>query len=401
QPGFERDADVHLAATQASLASYEARYGPYPWSTVTIVHAPEEGEGAGGMEYPTLFTTSDRAPLPQWVRRHLLEERVSGVFTTVHEFGHQYFQGLFASREHLEPWLDEGINSMSNFLVLMDRHEDPWVLELLGNPLYLNEVVSLAQGPSSSRLPLTSRASDFEQVPGSYGPSTYTKVAAVMLTLREIVGHDAFDRAFRVYAEEARFRHPRGEDLERVLLQELGARVNVAPAGHEPVWLDVGEYLDQGLRSVARVGFGVARVRHRALPQGAGWRRDASGELVGGEPPEDRKLRQLEDSEVEALVVVDRRKDFRLPVEIEIEFADGTTEMRAWDGQEGSVSLRFEGRRVRHVHVDPRGKLWLEQERLDNRRLARIPGETGDDGVSGPLGRVAEAVALAILGGTA
>ena len=57
----------------------------------------EGAEGAGGMEYPTLYTSSDAlspSPVP-W----LFEERVSGVFTTVHEFGHQYFQLVAGTRQ--------------------------------------------------------------------------------------------------------------------------------------------------------------------------------------------------------------------------------------------------------------------------------------------------------------
>ena len=61
QPEHAADADEHLAAQIAALDSYERRYGPYPWSTITIVHPPEGAEGAGGMEYPTLYTTNDRA----------------------------------------------------------------------------------------------------------------------------------------------------------------------------------------------------------------------------------------------------------------------------------------------------------------------------------------------------
>jgi hypothetical protein len=39
---------------------------------------------------------------------------MSGVFTTIHEFGHQYFQGLLASDESRQPWLDEGLNTFAN-----------------------------------------------------------------------------------------------------------------------------------------------------------------------------------------------------------------------------------------------------------------------------------------------
>ncbi len=132
QPERVADADDHMAAQIAAFESYERRFGPYPWSILTIVHPPEDGAGAEGMEYPTLFTTNNRARIPAWVRATFMDETMSGVSTTVHEFGHQYFQGLLASREHDVPWLDEGINTASNVLAAMDRlGDDVWIVRLL------------------------------------------------------------------------------------------------------------------------------------------------------------------------------------------------------------------------------------------------------------------------------
>src|SRR5690606_33869489 len=56
-PEFAADADAHEAALVATLESMDRRFGPYPWSTITVIHPPEEAGGAAGMEYPTLFTT--------------------------------------------------------------------------------------------------------------------------------------------------------------------------------------------------------------------------------------------------------------------------------------------------------------------------------------------------------
>ena len=122
QPGRVADAPAHLDALVATLESMENRFGPYPWSTVTVIHPPDDAGGAQGMEYPTLFTTSDIIHLPAWVRLFDIEEQMSGTFTTIHEFGHQYFQGLLASDESAQPWLDEGLNTTSNMLVLADWH---------------------------------------------------------------------------------------------------------------------------------------------------------------------------------------------------------------------------------------------------------------------------------------
>src|SRR5256885_730699 len=74
-------------------SEFFADYGVYD------VDVPEGAEGAGGMEYPTLFFTED-GPVPEWI--HLPEE------VTIHELAHQYFYGLVGSDEVEEAWLDEG-----------------------------------------------------------------------------------------------------------------------------------------------------------------------------------------------------------------------------------------------------------------------------------------------------
>src|SRR3954452_1832963 len=59
QPEHEGQAERHFAATAATLRFYGEWFGPYPYGHVTIVD-PAWQSGAGGMEYPTLFTAGTR-----------------------------------------------------------------------------------------------------------------------------------------------------------------------------------------------------------------------------------------------------------------------------------------------------------------------------------------------------
>lgn len=399
QPEHAADADIHMAAQLAALESYEKRYGPYPWSTITIVHAPEGGEDAGGMEYPTLYTTDDRAGIPRWVRATLLDERMSGVGTTVHEFGHQYFQGLFATREHLEPWLDEGLNTASNYLSAMDSlGDDDWGLRLLSQKIYVRDLIRSDFRDRGSLQPIAQPASAFSRLVGNYGETVYSKVAAVMLTLRNLVGAEAYDRAVRAYADRARFRHPRGEDFERALLDSLGERVLLDDGADPAVELDLAHYLDQALRTTREVDFSFLRVLNRPRPGTAGWHRGPDGALAGGEPPAHLEvdIEELADSEVEGVVIARRIGTFEVPVELEVEFTDGTTERRTWNGRETLATFSWPGRRVRLATLDPDHKLLLEYRRLNNTAYAR--GLEADDGLSRPLGDLAESLALAVMG---
>ncbi len=404
QPEHLGDAEVHLAAQVAALDSYQARFGPYPWSTITIVHPPAGAEGAGGMEYPTLFTTDDRTAVPDWVRAGIFDERMSGLGTTIHEFGHQYFQGLFAIREHLEPWLDEGMNTFSNYLAARDLlGEDAWVVRVLDRKLYLDDFIRLLLRGKAFWEPIDRPAATFDGVLGNYGATIYEKTAVSMVTLRNLAGADDFDRALAEFSRRARFRHPRGEELEAILVAELGERVNLAASGQPPVLLDVREYLDQALRTTGQVDFAVLAVENRRRMAEAGWHRGADGRLEGGEPPAnlargnlDAELGELPDAEVEGVVAVRRAGGFVVPVELRVELAGGSVETRLWDAREPTAIFTFPGRRVELATLDPNGKLLLEWQRLDNSAFAADLWR--DDGVSGPLGDLAEAVSLALLG---
>jgi len=70
-----------------------------------------------------------------------------------------------------------------------------------------------------------------------------------------------------------------------------------------------------------------------------------------------------------------RRGDFVGPVEVELEWSDGTTERRTWNGEERWVRWRIEGpRRLEQVVIDPDIVWALETRRADNYWRARPAG---------------------------
>lgn len=391
------DADHHLEALVATLESMDRRFGPYPWSTITVIHPPASAGGAQGMEYPTLFTTSDMLRLPLPLRLLGMHERISGEFTTVHEFGHQYFQGLLASDEFTQPWLDEGLNSYANVIVFDDWLGDGAAVAGIGNQKVTTvDFTRVALQFQTDLDPVDTPADRFREYTGSYGGTVYRKTSAMLHTLRRLAGEQAFDRAFKVYCDTFRFRHPRGADLEATLVRELGGKVRLAPVGADgqPVDLDVAEFLDQGLRTTASVDFAVARLSNRRPGSAAGWHRGTDGHLALTDPPE-----QEEDDQGarEGFALIVREGEFRVPVEIEAEFTDGSRERAVWSGQERYRVFTWPGRQLAGVVIDPDDKLLLEGERLDNRAV--VDGGRAGDGISEPLADLAEATHLAVLGG--
>jgi hypothetical protein len=88
--GMSDDPSAYLDTTVRSLTDFGTRFGPYPWSQLTMVVTPDL---PGGIEYPGFIHmgpgTNDR--------------------TVPHEVGHQWFYGLVGDDQGRDPWLDEGL----------------------------------------------------------------------------------------------------------------------------------------------------------------------------------------------------------------------------------------------------------------------------------------------------
>ncbi len=401
RPEHIADAERHREALTVTLESMQHRFGAYPWSTITIVHPPEAAKGAQGMEYPTLFTTTPVWHPPAWLALFGLQEHMSGSFTTIHEFGHQYFQGLLASDEAAQPWLDEGLNTTANMLTLADwRGPNPWLVKLGNQTFYLDSLLRGSLDAASTLDPIDAPAETYRALLGTYGDVVYRKTAAMLLTLRRLAGADRFDAAFKRYATTWRFRHPTGNDLTDTFLRDLGPTIDLGPGPTgDRVHLDLADYFDQALHQVAGVEFRLEIVQNRRRAGQAGWYRDDHGTLVQRPLPDDAKqpVTSLADEVVEGVVVVRRTGEFRLPVELAIEFADGTRERVWWAGQTRYHIFTWPGRRIRSAELDPDKILLLEHRRYDNVHYAEEFRPA--DGVSEPVRALTEAAALATLGG--
>jgi len=331
-----------VRAARLAIAWFGLRYGPYPYPRLTIVSPPEGAEEAGGMEYPTFVTTGadrlDAYPPYSWSAR--IEE------VTVHEFGHQYFQGLLASNEFERGWLDEGVTTYAEIACMTDIAADGLAPEMRPHSYWGSERLRIAV----PQVPLTiaRNAWDYRRR-WHYYLASYSKMGITLRTVEGLIGPEAMARGLRAYVERYAFEHPTGRDLAQVLEETAGR--------------DLGWFFDQAVYGDAEPDWGVLSVRHRR-PRGAtglSWD-GASWRAVGG----------LEDDGADAeswLVEVElaRMGQFIGPVEVELTWADGTSERRVWEGDGRWVRWRLEGsQRLEQVVVDPDGVWALETRRADN-----------------------------------
>jgi hypothetical protein len=222
QPGHERARERYIRSTKQGLSFYGLWFGAYPYETLTVVDPPDDGTGSGGMEYPTFITGGAAdAFLTRWPL-----QRIHGVeIVTIHEFGHQYWYGMVGSNEFEESWLDEGLNTDSEYRSMTlaygprDTAQFPGGLGIGSYALAHGEYAHL---PNLD--PIHACAWCFASN-ASYGINSYPKVGLFMAQLRNDLGAPVFARAQRAYFQQWSFRHPNTADFfdtfERVSGRDL------------------------------------------------------------------------------------------------------------------------------------------------------------------------------------
>lgn len=318
QPEHRGQAQRHFDAAKAALEYFDEWVGPYPYTTLTLVDGIG---GSNGMEYPTFITCGTTYGLPEWLRA--LE------VVTIHEFGHQYFYGLLASNEFEEAWLDEGINSYLETRILDTHYGAGSVLDFPGLRMgdrAFQRVTYTKMHPERGALFM--RSWDYASF-NDYGRNAYAKPATVLTTLERYLGWDTMHRILRTYYDRWRFRHPTTRDFIAVA-EEVAGR-------------DLDWFFDQFVYGSATVDYEVESIAN-----------PSSSDTTGAQ----------------ARVTVRRRSDGYFPQVLRVRFDDGTTEDVAWDGRDAWKRFTFD-RRVAEAYLDPEHVVWLDLDRLNNRRLAR------------------------------
>jgi hypothetical protein len=347
RPEQEPFALRHQQAAVGAIERFSADFEPYPWPVMSVIDPPMDAEkGAGGMEYPTLVTTGG-----DWVFNR------PGIripeFITIHEVGHNWFQGMLASNEPEEAWLDEGVNDWADEHVMTDLYGPRRGIDWQG---WQADAAALQRAfyddPSTIPSPIATATYAFVDE-RAWATQTYITTERAMTTLEQTVGSAKMMAAMKDYAHAWAFRHPTGRDLAAVLAKELGEDASwfIGPALH-----DVGG-LQLSLRS--------ASCRSAHEPRG----------VFGDNAKTKKTVTETDKPDLGSFVcevVVQNTGPIHVPVDIELRFADGSGERRRWDDRDGATWQRFvieRSSRLVEVKLDPDGKLALDSPVLHDWRL--------------------------------
>jgi len=344
QPEHAGQEDRHFAATEAALRYYGEWYGPYPYGHVTVID-PAYQSGAGGMEYPTLFTAGTRWLAPRQTN--------SPEAVTIHEAGHQFWYAIVGNNEFEHAWMDEGLNTFSEERVQSIAFQPNYRVErFLGGfvpwqfrDIALNRAtdgngVNGYRAAAESDTPATPT---YRYWPGTHAQITYSKTALWLHTLERMLGWEQLQQIMATYFDRWKFRHPRPEDFFAVVNEV---------SGRDLTW-----FFDQVYRSSNVFDYGVERFESvRPTVQGFDDRT---------QPPSSGTSQV--DSVYRTTVVVRRFGEAIFPVKVVTTFDDGQQVTESWDGDDRWRLYSYERpARATNVIVDPERILLLDINYTNN-----------------------------------
>ena len=345
QPEHAGQAERHFAATRATLRHYGEWYGPYPYEHITIVD-PAWQSGAGGMEYPTLFTAGTRWLAPADVTQP------EGV--TVHEAGHQFWYGLVGNNEFEHAWIDEGLNTFSTARTIEESFSPNYYARRYfgGFIPYVFRDIPRSRATDGNRLSgyRSAARSDaqstptYQYWPGTGGAITYNKTALWLHTLERYLGWETLQRIMSTMFTRWTYGHPQPRDFFSVANEVSGT--------------DLGWFFDQVHGGSNVFDYGIQQLTSRPIV-GRGFFDDG----------DERQFyaRRGEGTRHRTDVIVRRYGEAVFPVEVLVGFADGEEVRVRWDGEARWHQFTFtrSARAVRTI-VDPDHVLLLDVNYTNN-----------------------------------
>ena len=366
QPEHAGQVDRHFAATRHALELYGSWYGAYPYGHVTVVD-PAWGAGAGGMEYPTLFTCGTRLFNP------LGGGSPEGV--TVHEAGHQFWYALVGNNEFEHAWIDEGLNTFSTLRVMQERYGERFYVERYFRPPGTEArgflpvaFEELKIDPWLARLDRyrPDATSDvparptWRYYPSSASSISYSKTALWLVTLERWLGWPTLRGILSTFFERWRFRHPGPEDFVAVANEVAGR--------------DLGEFFNQVHGAAEAFDYEVSSVA--SFPAALeGWE-EAGGEMAYREGVDKGTVGDAAAGTVYRTEVVVRRNGGAVfPVDVLLVFEDGSEVRRQWDGRyRWRLFVEERPTKLAWAEVDPDRVLALDIHPSNNSRRLEPSG---------------------------
>ncbi len=226
-PLWEQFSTKAVAHTLKWYTNYTFDY-PYPvaWSI---------NAAAIGMEYPMICFNFGR---PEQDGTYSDRVKYGMIGVIIHEVGHNYFPMIVNSDERQWTWMDEGLNTFLQYLT-----EQQWERNYPSRRGPAHLIAPYMAGDKDNIAPIMTNSESIYQ----FGSNAYGKPATGLNILREtVMGREAFDYAFKKYANRWKFKHPEPADLFRTMEDASAYDLDWFWRG----WFFTTDHADQGIASV-------------------------------------------------------------------------------------------------------------------------------------------------------
>lgn len=273
--------------------------------------------GDGGMEYPMSTLIVGSGSL-------------NGILgTTVHEIIHSWYQGVLASNESLFSWMDEGFTTFASGETMHHIKES----SASENPHGRSYRRYYYQAKSGDEEPLRTHA-DHYKTNRSHSINSYSKGSVLVNQLGYIIGKENLMIGMRRYFNTWKFKHPNSNDFMRIMEKVSGIELD---------W-----YFEHFVNTTNTIDYGIKAV--------------------------------LENEEG-TVIVLERKNTMMMPIDLEIEYLDGTKEiyyiplrmMRGEKSAEDMETMRLTQEVWSWTH--PTYKLQLSKSLKDIKRIQIDPTE--------------------------
>ena len=344
---YSTEAIVH------TLEVYSKYTFPYPYPTAQSVNS-----ATSGMEYPMIsFNPPRPTEHADGSRTYSRRTKYGLIGVIIHEVGHNYFPMIVNTPERDWFWMDEGFNTFLQGLAHREW-EEGWP----GNSGAPHTIIRFMT--SKNQMPVMTDPESLIQ----FGANAYQKPAVAFNILREtVMGREAFDHAFKEYARRWKFKRPYPADFFRTMEDASGYDLDWFWRG----WFYTTDHVDI---SLDKVTWGTVNTKNPDVEAAYNAEREAEkGTPLVVERHKDVRRRVLERPELQdfynehpqtAVLEADRSAYQRLldglsdwekealnsaenfyfleftnkgglvmPVIVEIEYTDGTKEMKRWPAE--------------------------------------------------------------------
>ncbi|MCK5074904.1 MAG: hypothetical protein KAR38_00950, partial [Calditrichia bacterium] len=301
-----------------ALKYYGEWFMPYPYPKITMVDPPLRALAAGGMEYPMFITCGSIWGIPDNIR-------LGPEIVTIHEFGHNYFQGIIASNEFEEAWLDEGMNTYAEHKITSEVWGE-WSSVLDIGIAQSGNYAAAHEGLIKMQRKGKIYQKSWEYLTrGEYGFNSYDKSSLLLKTLENYLGWEVMKKVWKEYFRRFAFKHPKTEDFIKTVEDISGKNMS---------W-----FFDQYLYSDAVVDYKVRWVKTKPYKS-----KDST---------DTRKYLNE--------VCLMRTSDGTFPIEAQVVFSNNDTILVKWNDKNSSKIFELpHEEKVIEVNVDPEMKNYLD-----------------------------------------